>query len=285
MRPENYNSHSGRLSVTALCQVLPSHCNLYVGEAVRGLFYISFDTFPDAAPLNANAQFKNSFLINEPTLGSLPVQNRTLRKIISRAWASSTPPTCAVLDGRAPKLEQMGQPGRPLSRSRGKLRAELLESCGRTQRSFSWGNHYQLKSNCHEIPLQQTALNFRSLQNPASGFRCLRKNSGRSRRHRPSITLPASLSAVATLGSKPRTIRHPALSFGSCTPTKVGGFLNTSWATASNHGGPKQSAPANARRPTSSAASSCSYRFTINPHPAPTPITAGHPTRKGTLTD
>jgi hypothetical protein len=32
-----------------------------------------------------------------------------------RAWASSTPPTCAVLDGRAPKLEQMGQPGRLLS--------------------------------------------------------------------------------------------------------------------------------------------------------------------------
>jgi hypothetical protein len=36
-----------------------------------------------------------------------------------RAWASLTPPTCAVLDGRAPELEQMGQPGRPLSRSRG----------------------------------------------------------------------------------------------------------------------------------------------------------------------
>jgi hypothetical protein len=46
-------------------------------------------------------------------------QYKTLSRILfPRAWASSTPPTCAVLDGRAPNAK-LGQPGRPLSRSRG----------------------------------------------------------------------------------------------------------------------------------------------------------------------
>jgi hypothetical protein len=47
------------------------------------------------------------------------------QKTIPRAWASSTPPTCAALDGRAP--EQMGQPGRPLSRSRGSCAQNSVE--------------------------------------------------------------------------------------------------------------------------------------------------------------
>jgi hypothetical protein len=169
---------------------------------------------------------------------------------------------CTQTDGRAPKAKQMGQPGRPFSAHR---RGSDARSSRVIEGNFSWVNHYQLKSNCHEIPLQQTALNFRSLQNPASGFPALLKSYGRTRRHRTSITLPASLSAVATLGSKPRTIRRPAHSSGSCTPIKVGGFSNTSWATASNRGGPTRFALANVRRPMSSAASSCSFRFTISP--------------------
>jgi hypothetical protein len=73
------------------------------------------------------------------TMG-LSVQKRTRSEIVSfpRAWASSTPPTCAALDGRAP--EQMGQPGRPLSRSRG--------SCAQNSMGIERENFSEGKSSC-----------------------------------------------------------------------------------------------------------------------------------------
>jgi hypothetical protein len=297
MRPENYNSHSGRLSVTALCQVFPSKCNLYVGEAADVLFYTSFDTFPDAAPLNANAQFKNSFLINEPTLGPVPVQKRTHSKILSFLPRHTTSPWRAT-DGRAP--EQMGQPGRPLSdrsgergqknpqvqkhaatnetqaatNTKNRIASFVAESSiGRTQLEYlSWVNHYQSKANCHEIPLLYPTM-FVSrhsawLQHLANGCPHWRKISGQPS-PRPRCTISrAHRSALVTNGCEAKLTRRLARWSRSCNPIKAGASSAISCATASNRGGSKRSAPANARRPMSSAASSCSFRFRNNPHPA-----------------
>jgi hypothetical protein len=62
------------------------------------------------------------------------------QRTIPRAWASSTPPTCAALDGRAPKAK-LGQPGRRSLRCRG----------GSAQNSVEIGReyfHHEGKSSC-----------------------------------------------------------------------------------------------------------------------------------------
>jgi hypothetical protein len=73
---------------------------------------------------------------------------------LPRAWASSTPPTCAVLDGRAPDSKQMGQPGRLLSGVGGRAGQNFLKSVGRTQGSLSCVHTTKRKSrplrNCRD---------------------------------------------------------------------------------------------------------------------------------------
>jgi hypothetical protein len=203
-----------------------------------------------------------------------------------RTRASSTPPTCAVLDGGAPDSKQMGQPRRPLSASSG-------ERCGQNFHRpvvvpsgvLSWVNHYQSKSNCHEIPLLHPTM-FVSrhsawLQHFANGCLRWRKIYGRPSQ-RPCCTISrAHRSALVTNGCEAKLTRHLARWSRSCSPIKAGASSAISCATASKRGGPKQSAPANARRPMSSAASSFSYRFTNSPrHSATSPSsqTIGAPT-------
>jgi hypothetical protein len=196
------------------------------------------------------------------------INNSQIQSSFPRAWASSTPPTCAALDG----LRTLSQAAARLSlRSRGSCAQNFHHPVVVPSGVLSWPNHYRSNPIRHAIPLQQFAPNFRLLQNPASGFPALRKSYGRSRRHRLSITLPESLSEVATHGLRQRTIRPLAQSSAFCTRTRVGVASNTSCAKASSRGGPRQSAPANARLPMSSAANSCNYRFTINPRRILTP--------------
>jgi rhodanese-related sulfurtransferase len=96
-----------------------------------------------------------------------------------RAWASLTPPTCAVLDGRAPELEQMGQPGRLLSGVGGRAgqnnknqipTAEITErTANRTRARLASSDIFQSRgvSSC----VHTTKRKFRPLQNCRDGFR------------------------------------------------------------------------------------------------------------------
>jgi hypothetical protein len=174
------------------------------------------------------------------TMG-LSVQKRTYGQIVSfpRAWASSTPPTCAVLDGRAPNAK-LGQPGRLLSGVGGRAGQNFLKSVGRTQGSFSWG-HIQVSWNWKQTKAGATDCNRVQWIAPRRSRSAPLAASGRKRPPRIGHTTRAYSPAWRNTGSQ-------AIEFQT----------RGAWR---------------------------SFVCSHNPHPAPTPITAGHPTRKGTLTD
>jgi hypothetical protein len=203
--------------------------------------------------------------------GGLSGEKRTRCEIVSfpRAWASSTPPTCAVLDGRAPKAKQMGQPGRLLSGVGGRA-GQNFHPVVVPSGVLSWANHYQSIANCHEIPLLHPTMfvirHSAWLQHLANGCLRWRKIYGRPSQRPRCTTSQAHPSALVTNGCEAKLTRLLARWSRSCNPIKAGALSAISCATASSRGGPKQSAPANAAQPMSSAASSCSYRFTNDPH-------------------
>jgi hypothetical protein len=214
---------------------------------------------------------------NSQSANSFPSQSR--RPAAHRSVSVASP--AGQLDGRAPDSKQMGQPGRPFSAQR---RGSVARS-STCEGKLSWVNHYQSKANCHEIQLlNPTMLVSRHsawLQHLANGCLRWRKISGRPSQRPRCTTSQAHPSALVTNGCEAKLTRHLARWSRSCNPIKAGASSAISCAIASNRGGLKQSAPENVRRPMSSAASSCSFRFTNSPrHSATSPSsqTIGAPT-------
>jgi hypothetical protein len=115
----------------------------------------------------------------------------------------------------------------------------------------SWVKHYRSNQNRHEIPLRQSAMfairHLRRLQHLANGCPRWRKISGPPS-PRPRCTISqAHRSALVTNGCEARLTRRPARWSRFCNPIKAGASSVNSCATASNIGGPRQSAHASVR--------------------------------------
>lgn len=103
----------------------------------------------------------------------------------------------------------------------------------------SWVQPYQSRPIRPAKLLQQPASNFRSLQDPASGFQDSRIFSlQRSPRRRFTIS-PKNRSGLVTSGCAASSIRHRASSCGYSAQIRAGAFSNISCADAKSRGGLK----------------------------------------------
>lgn len=121
---------------------------------------------------------------------------------------------------------------------------------------FPWAKHCSVARLSPAKSLQRIALNFRSLQEPASGSLDSLKSFHRQNRQRRSAISPESLSAPVTNGCGASSIRRRAQSSNCCTRTLAGPFSNISCEAAQRVGGWRQSAPVNARKLMNNAGSS-----------------------------
>jgi hypothetical protein len=155
---------------------------------------------------------------------------------LPRAWASLTPPTCAVLDGQRTQTS-WGTAGRPFSAHR---RGSDARSSRVIEGNFSWVNQKGI------LPSRLTK---------CGAMNCNRMQWIAPRRSRSAWHAVSGIKKQPSTGPQQRACSPAWLSIGlQATKFQTRG----AWR---------------------------SFVCSHNPHPAPTPITAGHPTRKGTLTD
>jgi hypothetical protein len=129
------------------------------------------------------------------------------------------------------------------------------ENSVRVYRGASWVSAYQPLARLRAKPLQTTASDFPSLQNPASGFRDSRNSYRRKSLRRSSPISRVSRSGLVTNGCAANSIRHRASSSGYCTAIKAGASSNISCAAAKSRGGWTRCALGVARRLTSKSGS------------------------------
>jgi len=109
--------------------------------------------------------------------------------------------------------------------------------------SASCRSAYQPFARLRAKPLQTTALDFPSLQNPASGFPDSRNSYRRKSLRRSSPISQVSRNALVTNGCAANSTRHRASSSGYCTATKAGASSNISCVAANSRGGLTRCAP------------------------------------------